>query len=118
MEIVILLLIILGIIALAYLAYYLFFRKGEKPQAENDAKRFAFLLVSEIKLSEDYKVQRGLKNNNLYESLHSEIEQARNKYKKLFLSPEFDAYFEEDLIKILADGDESNLGKVSPSLNK
>jgi hypothetical protein len=80
------LLIISGIILLiAVMVIHKLFSKGENNSSElleNDAKRFAMLLVSEIKLNENYKVERGLRNNNLYESLRDEIEEARKKYKK------------------------------------
>ncbi len=74
--------IILGIIILIY---HFYFRKDARPQSENNAGRFARLLIAEIKLYNNYKIQRGLKNNNLYESLKDEIEEARNKYRKGFL---------------------------------
>jgi hypothetical protein len=82
---------------------------------EKDAKRFAKLLISEIKLSEPYKVERGLKNNNLYESLKDEMETARKKYKKRIQNAEYEKHFEDCLVEILANGDKSKLGLISTS---
>jgi hypothetical protein len=113
------------IIALAvffFIIAYFLLRKfsvnssNETKSLESDARKFARLLVSEIKLYEDYKVQRGLKKNNLYESLEDEIESARKKYKKRVPDEEFDKYFEDALADILADGDKSRLGIISTSL--
>jgi len=110
--------LILGMIALGViiLIHYFFFRKEVKPQVENDAVRFARLLVAEIKLNNDYKVQRGLKNNNLYESMKDEIDEARNKYKKRISDESLEGKFDNALIEILADGDKNRLGMISTSI--
>jgi hypothetical protein len=85
------LLIISGIILLiAVMVIHKLFSKGENNSSElleNDAKRFAMLLVSEIKLNENYKVERGLRNNNLYESLRDEIEEAQKNIKNELPTP-------------------------------
>ncbi len=91
-------------------------QENERERLENDAKRFAWLLIAEIKLYENYKIQRGLKNNSLYESLRDEIETARKKYKKQVTYKEFDEYFEDALVDVLADGDRSKLGMISNSI--
>ena len=67
---------------------------------------------------ENYKFERGLKNNNLYESLCDEIEEARKKYKKRVPNLEFESYFDDVLVEILADGDKGKLGLISTSLKK
>lgn len=85
---------------------------------ETDARRFARLLVAEIKLSEDYKVERGLRNNNLYDSLQDEIESARKKYKKRILDKNQEKYFDDAVLEVLAGGDRSKLGIVYTSLEK
>jgi hypothetical protein len=109
---------IFAVIAIIVL-YFIFGRKNAAGSLdENDAKRFAGLLISEIKLYENYKVERGLKNNNLYESLKDEIEEARKKYKKRITGSEFEKYFEDALTEVLAGGDKSKLGMISTSLNK
>jgi hypothetical protein len=75
--------------------------------SEDDAKRFARLLVAEIKLYETYKVERGMKTNDLLGSLVDEISAAREKFSYRFNSPEI---FDEALVSILADGDPAKLG--------
>ncbi|HXG84957.1 MAG TPA: hypothetical protein VNI84_13130 [Pyrinomonadaceae bacterium] len=116
------LLVISGIILLAAaIVIHKLFSKDEnssKELPEKDAERFAMLLVAEIKLNENYKVERGLRNNNLYESLRNEIEEARKKYKKRIPDADFQRFYDEALIKFLADGDESKLGLVFTSLKK
>ena len=97
-------------ILLIIVLYFIFGGKNASALSENDAKRFAKLLIAEIKLYENYKVERGLKNNNLYESLRDEIEEARRKYKKRVPNAEFESYFDDVLVEILADGDRSKLG--------
>jgi hypothetical protein len=77
---------------------------------EADAKRFARLLVAEIKLYNDYKLQRGLANHNLYESLQDEIETARKQYRKQVYQANLAKYFDETLVEVLADGDISKMG--------
>ena len=74
---------------------------------ENDAKRFARLLVSEIKLYNESKVERGLQNKNLSDSLRDEIAEARSKYNKRIASEDMRSYFDDVLIEILANGDKS-----------
>ena len=114
MEIKIILLIAITVIVALY---FIFGRKNDSTRLENDAERFAKLLVSEIKLYENYKVERGLRNNNLYESLRDEIGEARKKYKMRILNAEFEKYFDDALVEILADGDKGKLGIISTSLN-
>lgn len=99
------------IIAIAYF----FFGKNGNLLSENDAKRFARLVVSEIKLYNEWKVAKGLENNNLYQSLNDEIEQARTTYKKKFSEPQFQGCFDDALLEILADGNQAKLGTVANS---
>jgi hypothetical protein len=115
MSVTTIILLTLATIAL----YFIFGRKNNSsPRLKNDAKRFARLLVSEIKLYESYKIERGIKNNNLYESLRNEIEEARKKYKKRISDAKFERFFDDALIEILAIGDKSKLSIVSTSFNK
>ena len=77
-----------------------------------DAKRFARLLVSEIKLYNEAQVALGRENKDLYERLKDDIERS----KKMYLErvPQKIAsitnYFYEELVKTLAGGDPSALG--------
>lgn len=102
--------IIIILVLLIVVLYSIFGGKNDSTLLENDAKRFAKLLIAEIKLYENYKFERGLKNNNLYESLRDEIEEARKKYKKRVPNAEFERCFDDVLIEVLADGDRSKLG--------
>ncbi len=83
----------------------------EKRKVNEEAQRFARLLVSEIKLYNEVEVTLGRKNQDLYQRLKDDIERSRDTYNKRFptLSSTTD-YFHEQLVKILAEGDESALG--------
>ncbi|HEX8735869.1 MAG TPA: hypothetical protein VF721_11125 [Pyrinomonadaceae bacterium] len=99
------------IATISLIVLILFLRFGTKgEQSEEDAKGFARLLVTEIKLYNDYKIQRGLQNNNLYASLRDEIDEAAKMYRKRVSNPEYFEYFNDALINILADGDKNRLG--------
>jgi hypothetical protein len=81
-------------------------------QLHEDARRFAHLLVSEIKLYNEVKVFDGLQNADLYKRLKKEIDRSRKVYDKR-VSPLVAAkvdYFHEELVKTLAGGDASKLG--------
>lgn len=78
----------------------------------NDARRFARLLVSEIKLYNEQKVREGREARDLYERLRDAIDRSREMYDKRVQSTvasKFD-YFHYELINTLAEGDESKLG--------
>jgi hypothetical protein len=81
-------------------------------EAHKKAKRFAKLLVDEIKLYNQKKVEEGKKNRDLYSRLKEDIEKSRQTYEKRWgTSPAGPAnYFQAELVRILADGDESLLG--------
>lgn len=111
MQVFIIVIVILVVLIAAYLILPV---KNNSENAINDAKRLAKLLVAEIKLYQTYKVEKGLKNNNLSETLCDEIEQARKKYQKRFFGAEFENYFDAALVEILADGDRSKFGSNSP----
>jgi len=102
--------IVVSIIVVALAIYFLLNRSGGQNRLGKDAERFARLLITEIKLVETYKVQRGLKNSNLYDSLRDEIEEARKKYRKRIRANNSEHYFEDALVEVLADGDKSKLG--------
>src|SRR5688500_13288238 len=107
--------IIVAVIAIIALLFFFSRKKNGSEHQENDARRFAKLLVSEIRLYEIYKFERGVKNNNLYKSLSIEIEEAQTTYKKRFPNPETEAYFDEALLDVLANGDKSILGLIPVS---
>lgn len=85
-------------------------------RAHNDARRFARLLVSEIKLYNAAKVNDGRRNFDLYDRLKDEIDRSRKVYDKRVapaVASRFD-YFYDELVQTLAEGDPSKLGKDCP----
>ena len=84
----------------------------EEQKLHDDAKRFARLLVSEIKLYNEAQVAAGRENRDLYERLRDDIERSRRTYmdrvpQHIFSSTD---YFYEELVRTLANGDSSLLG--------
>lgn len=82
-------------------------------QAHDEAKRFARLLILEIKLYNEDKVMEGRKNKNLYFLLKEEIDRSKEVYGERIGKEIRDTttYFEDELINILAGGDRTALGK-------
>ncbi len=84
----------------------------DERRLHNDARRFARLLVSEIKLYNEQKVKEGREANDLYEKLKEAIDRSREMYDKRVQPPvaaKFD-YFHYELVSNLAEGDEGKLG--------
>jgi len=82
----------------------------------NDARRFARLLVSEIKLYNEQRVLEGRQEKNLYGLLRDDIDKSREMYEKR-ASPNVSAkvdYFYDELVRILADNHAEALGKDCP----
>ncbi len=106
--------VILAIMAVA--CYFLFIRKPKAAVGadtnvdEQDANRFARLLVSEISLNETYKLERGKIENNIYGSLKEEIDVARKTYRTRRTKPEFEHFFDDQLVELLASGDKGQMG--------
>ncbi len=89
---------------------------GEEEKAHNDARRFARLLVSEIKLYNEQKVADGRRGGNLYDRLKEDIDRSRQMYEKRVtpsVAARFD-YFYDELVSTLAEGDPSKLGSDCP----
>lgn len=85
-------------------------------RAHNDARRFARLLVSEIKLYNATKVNEGRRQFDLYERLKDEIDRSRKVYDKRVspaVAARFD-YFYDELVQTLAEGDPAKLGSNCP----
>jgi hypothetical protein len=78
----------------------------------DEARRFARLLVSEIKLYNEPKVDAGRKNKDLYERLREDIDRSRQMYDERITDDvrKSSNYFYDELVRILADGDASALG--------
>jgi hypothetical protein len=88
----------------------------EERRLHNDARRFARLLVSEIKLYNENKVAEGRAENDLYARLREYIDRSRDMYDKR-VKPEvaqrYD-YFHHELVNTLAEGDAGKLGNAYP----
>jgi hypothetical protein len=92
----------------------------EVPEPEkrlhNDARRFARLLVSEIKLYNEQKVMDGRTQGDLYERLREDIDRSRQMYDKRVaptVASRYD-YFHQELVNTLAEGDAGKLGDDYP----
>jgi hypothetical protein len=86
----------------------------EDQKAHEDAKRFARLVVSEIKLYNEAKVTEGRRNRDVYERLKEDIERGRQMYLDRVPAQvrESTNYFVDELVRILAGGDPSALGPM------
>jgi hypothetical protein len=78
----------------------------------DEARRFARLLVSEIKLYNEAKVEQGRKNKDLYERLKEDIDRSRQMYDERIHEDvrKTSNYFYDELVRILADGNTDSLG--------
>ncbi len=88
----------------------------DERRSHNDARRFARLLVSEIKLYNEQKVKEGRDGSDLYDRLREAIDRSREMYDKRVQPPvasKFD-YFHYELVSNLAEGDASRLGTSYP----
>jgi hypothetical protein len=88
----------------------------EERRVHNDARRFARLLVSEIKLYNEQKVVEGRSQHDLYPRLREYIDRSREMYEKRVkpeVAQKYD-YFHHELVKTLAEGDEGKLGETYP----
>ncbi len=84
----------------------------EERRLHNDARRFARLLVSEIKLYNEQKVSEGRESGDLYDRLREAIDRSRDMYEKRVkpaVASKFD-YFHYELVNNLAEGEEQKLG--------
>ncbi len=85
-----------------------------RPDAEG-ARRFARLLISEIKLYHEAQVDEGRRARDLLVRLQPHIQRARMLYEER-VPPDVRGsadYFDEELVRTLADGDPVLLGKAS-----
>jgi hypothetical protein len=88
----------------------------DERRLHNDARRFARLLVSEIKLYNKEKVEEGRQVGDIYERLREDIDRSRQMYDKRVAPPvaaRYD-YFHQELVNTLAEGDQSKLGSGYP----
>ena len=84
----------------------------EETKKHDEARRFARLLVSEIKLYNEAKVEQGRKNNDLYERLKEDIDRSRQMYDERIGEDvrKNSNYFYDELVRVLADGNADILG--------
>jgi hypothetical protein len=88
----------------------------EERRYHNDARRFARLLVSEIKLYNEQKVVDGRTQSDLYPRLREYIDRSREMYDKRVkpeVAQKYD-YFHHELVNTLAEGDAAKLGSAYP----
>ncbi len=76
------------------------------------ARRYARLVVSEVKLYNESAVQEGRNRRDLLTRLGPEIDRARRLYEERVPAsvPDRSAHFQQELIQTLAGGDPSLLG--------
>jgi len=85
--------------------------EGELDEVHKKAKRFAKLLVDEIKLYNQAKVAEGRQHRDLYDRLREDIDKSRAAYNKRYADSVSDAdYFTSELVRILADNDRGAMG--------
>jgi len=89
---------------------------SEEEKNHADAKRFARLLVSEIKLYNERRVLDGRRNRDIYVRLKKDIDRSREMYTQR-VAPSVTRkvdYFHDEILKILGDNDPSTLGSDYP----
>ncbi|MFH1176054.1 MAG: hypothetical protein V1750_01510 [Acidobacteriota bacterium] len=87
-------------------------RAPEEERKHEEARRFARLLVSEIRLYNEQAVQEGRAAHDIYQRLKEDIDRSREMYEQR-VPAEVRAqsnYFFEELVRILADGEPDALG--------
>lgn len=84
----------------------------EEQRRHDEARRFARLLVSEIRLYNEQAVQDGKANQDIYQRLKDDIDRSREMYEQRVPAEIRSAtnYFFEELVRTLADGDPDALG--------
>jgi hypothetical protein len=88
----------------------------EERRLHHDARRFARLLVSEIKLYNEQKVSEGRNQSDIYDRLRDDIDRSRQMYDKRVAPPVAARhdYFHQELVNTLAEGDPAKLGSSYP----
>ena len=89
---------------------------GDDEEVHKKARRFAKLLVDEIKLYNQGKVAEGRQHRDLYDRLKEDIEKSRASYEKRYgnTAASDGNYFTQEVIRILAENDASVLGRNFP----
>ncbi|MBI4875325.1 MAG: hypothetical protein HY822_11895 [Acidobacteria bacterium] len=90
------------------------------PQAEQElhlrAQRFARVQVAEMRLYHSAAVRFGRARQTLYEGLKEQIDGARSAYQRQFVAgcPSMTDYLHQELVRTLANGDQTALGPAYP----
>lgn len=81
-------------------------------ERHEEARRFARLLVSEIKLYNERAVVEGREGGNIYQRLREDIDRSRQMYNDRIPEDVRNAsnFFHEELVRVLADGRPEALG--------
>jgi len=89
---------------------------SDEDELHKKARRFAKLLVEEIKLYNQPRVEEGRQHKDLYDRLKVDIEKSRSTYDKRYAESAVASsdYFTQELIRILADNDVSLMGGGFP----
>ena len=89
---------------------------AEDQEVHKKAKRFAKLLVDEIKLYNQAKVTEGRQKHDLYDRLKEDIEKSRTTYEKRYgqTAAASGDYFSREVLRILAENDASLMGANFP----
>jgi hypothetical protein len=85
---------------------------AEDADTHRKAQRFARLLVDEIKLYNQAKVNEGRRNKDLYDRLKEDIDKSRSTFQKRYgnTAAASGDYFSKEVIRSLAEDDASVLG--------
>jgi hypothetical protein len=88
----------------------------EEQKLQVDARRFARLLVSEIKLYNEQRLFEAKSGGQIYLRLKRDIDRSREMYEKRFPSSSSlrADHFHEELVRILAENDPAKLGGEYP----
>lgn len=87
-------------------------RTPEEQKRHDEAKRFARLLVSEIRLYNEQAVQEGKRTRDIYRRLREDIDRSREMFEQRVPADirAQSTYFQDELVRLLADGDAAALG--------
>jgi len=87
-------------------------RPAEEERKREEARRFARLLVSEIRLYNEQAVQAGKISRDIYQRLQDDIDRSREMYEQRVSADVRGSsnYFHDELVRILADGEADALG--------
>lgn len=79
------------------------------------AQRFARVRVAEMRLYQAHAVRKGREQSSLYSALRGEMDRGRAQFKHEFMkAPSMVDYFHQEVVRTLANDDESLLGEDYP----